>query len=431
MAFCIECGAKAPDVAKFCPQCGSALVAVDAVSEPMPALVTAEVETPEIVEVETETVIADTPVSIDEEISSELETSTQAPFIVDTAPSVAASLATAASLAEDAPKSKAGLFIGLGLVAVIAAGGGAYAMGLFGGGDEDDKPAVVAPSVTTPAALPKTEAADINTPNSDPVLSAYKDAIKTGRISDLGQFANDHPESSLAKDAEDAAFASLKRQGSVLAFTAFMGYFPQADTSTYTGPRVNADEDTRSTESVPVEVDGPNTSSIRVSISQRADELDPFLAQGDTDYALSVVDEMLSLTDLNESEATFLLNLRARIETSRGLITATQPDAAPEAAIIVADEPAAPIVAYDTPAKAIERFGAITPDEATEPGECDMTFSVNVKGSPINIVASCTDSLFLAPAKETTAEWSYAPALLAGEPVQQDGLTVKIRFNIE
>jgi len=34
MAFCIECGAKAPDVAKFCPQCGSALVQAEAANAP-------------------------------------------------------------------------------------------------------------------------------------------------------------------------------------------------------------------------------------------------------------------------------------------------------------------------------------------------------------------------------------------------------------
>ena len=466
MTYCIECGAKAPDVAKFCPQCGSALVAVDAVSDPTPAPITADVGAADIIEVEAKTVIADVPEAtddiIDEEISTETETASAAePFIVDTVPSVAASLATAASLAEDEPKSKAGLFIGLGLVGLMAAGGGAYAMGLFGGSDEDGKRAAIAPNVTTPAALPDTKTIEINTRNSDPLLSAYKDAIKTGRISDLGKFAKEHPESSLAKDAQDAAFTSLKRQGSVSAFTAFIGYFPEADTSSYTGPRVNTEEDMRSTEVVTVESDEANTSpneptsSIRTSITQRATDLDSFLAQGDTEYALSVIDEMLALTDLNESEATYLLNLRARAETSHGLITAAQPDLAqtapvepiliqpasvditpvaepaPEVPAIAAAKPTAPIPAYDTPAKPVDRFGAITPDEATEPGECDMTFSVNLSGSPTNIIADCTDPLFIAPAKEAVSEWSYSPALLAGSPVQQDDLVVKIKFHLE
>lgn len=457
MAFCIECGAKAPDAAKFCPQCGSALIEIEAISEPTPAPVTPEAETVDAPETVTETHNADVPeandAAVDEEI--EVENLTAAPAIVDAAPSVAASLAATANMVEDAPKSKAGLFIGLGALAIIAAGGGTYAMGLFGGGDENGKLAVSAPSVTTPTALPKTETVELKTDDNDTVLSAYKDAIKTGRISDLGQFAKDHPKNSLAKDAEDAAFASLKRQGSVLAFTAFMDYFPEADTSSYTGPRVNADEDTGSTKSDVIELDKPNASvpSVRTSITQRADELDSFITQGDTGYVLSVIDEMLSLADLNDTEATYLLNLRARAETSRGLIAPAQPALTqassiesgvirpasvditptpePEIPVIAVAEPTAPILAYDTPAKAIDRFGAITPDEATEPGECDMTFSVSVSGALTNIIANCTDQLFIAPAKETVSEWTYSPALLAGTPVQQDKLAVKIKFHLE
>lgn len=452
MGFCIECGAKAPDEAKFCPKCGASLVEADTVSEPTQASAPVEVDTPKVVE--TDTLIADVSEANDEKISAVTESLAAKPAIVDAAPSAAASLAAAASVVEDAPKSKVGLLIGLGLIALIAAGGGAYAMGLFGG-DDDGKRIASAPKVTTPTPLPETETVEVSTSNSDPVLSAYQDAIKTGRISDLGQFAKDHPKSSLAKDAEDAAYASLQRQGSVLAYNAFISHFPEADTSSYTGPRVNADEDTFSTDSVVIELDEPfaTTPDIRASITQRADELDPFIAQGDTGYALAVLDEMLALPDLNESEATYLLNLRARAETSSGFITSTQPELAepvfveteitqpatveitptlePEAPVIAAAEPVATISTYDTPAKPVERFGAITPDEATAPGECDMAFSVSVSGSPTNITASCTDSLFIAPAKETVSEWIYTPALLAGVPVQQDDLVVKIRFNLE
>ena len=161
---------------------------------------------------------------------------------------------------------------------------------------------------------------------------------------------------------------------------------------------------------------------------------------------------MLSIADLNEDEATYLLNVRARAETAGGFKTAapatvagiepnldTQPDVditqdaaemTPEPEAIV-PEAIVPAAAFDTPAKPIDRFGAITPDEATEPGECDMTFSVDVSGTPTNIVASCTQLLFAAPATETVGEWSYSPATLNGAPVQQDGLVVKIKFHLE
>lgn len=479
MAFCIECGAKAPDVAKFCPQCGVSLVEIETVSEAEPAA--ADVIADETV---SETVAAETPkiteTEPDDVIAKSAPVEVMAAEAVDAAPSAAASIAAAADVVEDESKSRAGLFVGLGLVALMAAGGGAYAMGLFGS-DKDDTRTASAPTATTPTALPETEKVEIDAPNTDPVLAAYKEAIKRGRISDLGQFAKDHPESSLAKDAEDAAFASLNRQKSVLAYNTFIKNFPDADTSSYIGPRENTDEDLSS--SVPVATESnalvSSTPSIRTSIAQRADELDPFIAQGDTDYALIIIDEMLALSDLNESEATYLLNLRARAETSRGINVPAQPEmSAPESVEVefiqpdppapaepiiiqpasaveitpppapepqpqpevpapeqvapsVAVEPVDPDRAFDTPAKPLERFGAITPDEATEPGSCDMAFSVSTSGTPTNIIASCTDPLFIEPAKETVAEWSYSPALLAGEAVQQNGVVVTIRFNLE
>ena len=91
--------------------------------------------------------------------------------------------------------------------------------------------------------------------------------------------------------------------------------------------------------------------------------------------------------------------------------------------------PEAPI--FDVPAKPIERFGGITPDYATEPGECDMTFSINLSGAPTNIIADCSDPLFVLPAEETVTEWIYSPATLAGQPVQQDNIVVKLKFHLE
>lgn len=465
MAFCIECGAKAPDVAKFCPQCGAALVEIEPVvkSAPAAAPVTPTVETveadtietPEILDTEPEEIVADT---------TEIETMAADP--VDAAPSAAASIAAAANLTDEEPKSKAGLLIGLGLIALIAAGGGAYALGLFGGDDDTAKSAATAPVIDEAEPLAEPEMVEIDTPDTDPVLTAYQDAIKTGRISDLGKFATANPESGLAKDAEAAAFASLKRQNSVLAYTVFTEYFPDADTSSYIGPRENSGESAEEVEQVDIEMfntpepaPAPQTvtpSIVRSSITQRAEELDAFIAQGDADYALLVIDEMLGMSDLNDAEATYLLNLRARAETSRGLIAPSAPTPiepivvqpaasteitpAPESAAPT-PEPAAPSAdaaealdpnrPYDTPAKAIERFGGITPDAATEPGSCDMAFSVSTTGTPTNIIASCTNPIFTQPAKDAVTEWVYSPAMLNGAPVQQNGVVVTIRFNLE
>ena len=468
MAFCIECGAKAPDVAKFCPQCGVGLVAVEEAA-PEPVLDIAEPDTAEAdasespVGVETESPEGDAAEAAPEEREPNSETSAADPIEIDTAPTPASSLASAANGVEDAPKSKTGLFAGIAVVALLAAIGGAYAMGLFGGSDETTEVLASAPDVTIAATSPDIETVDSEAPGTDPVLTAYQDAIKTGRISDLGQFAKDNPDSGLAKDAETAAFASLQRQGSVLAYTTFIEYFPEADMSAYAGLRTNSDESALSGDPVGIEFNEVSTiaPSLRTSITQRAGELEPFIAQGNVDYAVSVIDEMLNLTDLNEQEATYLLNQRARAETSRGLAVPVPTEtlvevqtcwdgsvieislacpAIPEAPAPTVEVTApasasaaglAPDRPYDTAAKPIERFGAITPDAATEPGECDMAFSIDTSGSPTNIIASCTDSLFIEPAKETVSEWTYSPALLNGAPVQQDAVVVKIKFHLE
>lgn len=476
MLFCIECGAKLPKQAKFCPQCGAAIGSVETenITEADPVAETSEADISITNQVETQAKDDVTPTD-------------------DAMPSLSESLAATADATATEPKSKIGLYLGIGLLALGVAGGGAYATGLFDTTDkyvtQTDSTPVVEASISNTEVEPINEdKAEINT-----VLAAYQDAIKSGRISALGQFAAEHADHSLAKDAEAAAFASLKRQNSVLAYSTFTKYFPNADTRSYIGPRVNADVEAETDTPQPVEAEIQAESdiapSIRSSISRSADELSPFIDQGNGDYAVAVIDEMLSLTDLTETEATYLLNLRATAETASGFITETaseiivsetsptldiQPstiDVTTEPAITETEaviikpteaitneaeiavipeivqesetmaepdvtpaldaEPPAPALVYDTAAKPIERFGAITPDAATEPGECDMSFSVDISGKPTNIFAACSDPLFIAPATETVGAWSYAPATLNGDAVQQDDIIVKIKFHLE
>ena len=473
MAFCIECGAKAPEVAKFCPHCGKALVAPEIIDTPIS---TVESES-DLKDVEKTAAVAtaETPKSETPKSTDVNNVSTEASKDANISP--LDSLAASANDVVEAPKSKAGLLIGLSLIALLVAGGGAYATGLIGGGTSDAEKTATAPTPEAIDTLVSTELDDGSEQIATTPLSAYQDAIKSGRISDLGKFARSYPKNSLAKDAEAAAFASLQRQSSVLAYSAFTEFFPEADTSSYTGPRSNADilptaTDTVDIDLIPAEtvmestatILAPSIPMIRPSLTARAEALDPFIAQGDTGYALSVVDELLATPDLNESEATYLLNIRAKAETAVGFTapadvatieidpvseikTVIVPgvSSAPEISLepdvpVVTEptieapavtEPVVEIPAFDTAAKPIERFGAITPDEATKPGECNMTFSINAAGSPTNIIASCTDPLFIAPATDTVSEWVYSPALLAGDPVQQDGLVVTIKFHLD
>lgn len=499
MAYCIECGAKAPDIAKFCPQCGAALVQIEetsAVAEITPDVdmsqdkTLVEIETEQVPEVEADTLAANEDLAEPEKAS------------IDSAPSPADSIATAADVVADQPKSKAGLFIGLALLGLIAVGGGAYASGLLWGNDNYTETETNVSTENSPAASPNIKTQETVSPNTDPVLAAYQDAIKTGRISDLGQFAKDNPASSLAKDAEDAAFASLQRQSSGLAYITFIQYFPETDMAAYLGPRINdnVNTDTTDVSSEPVFVElneaALDTPSIRYAITQRAAELEPFIEQGNADYALSVIDEMAVMAGLTDQEAVFLLNLSERAESARILAAPAQdeiipfdlvkPD--PVAAIPVdttpVDEMPEPIVetqtcwdgreidataacpsqpeaytcwngkivydattcpptpgaesaaptyepAFDTAAKPLERFGAETPEAATKPGECDLVFSIDTNGTPIDISSVCTDPLFTRPAEKTVSEWTYSPALLEGAPVQQEGVTVKMKFHLE
>ena len=459
-SFCIECGAKNPNIAKFCPQCGTAVFAVDSVNkqtaEAPPPLTDETPKSPEVLETaedQTETLShnnmaaepdvpepdvpePDAPKPtisksvVSEEIVLDSGVSDSIPSDPVDVVSMENSLAAAGEMPMDPPKSKAGLFIGLGVLALAAMGGGAYGLGLFSGEDKDVDRLARVPEISTPTPTSKTPTEAQTEEKISPVDKAYRAAISTGRISDLGNFARNYPDSSLAKDVEIAALASLKRQDSVGAFKAFIKQFPNADISSYTGPRENADEETRTSGETLGETfnetEAPQVISLlRYSITSRAAELDPFIEQGNTDYALSVIDEMLAWTDLTEDEATFLLNLRAKAETAPGLVVQTETVQAET----VQTETA--LLTYDTPASPLERFGAITPDEAVEPGECDVEFSVGVTGQLLNVIPSCTQAIFIQPSIDAVSDWTYVPASLNGIAVQQDGVTVKLKFHIE
>ena len=477
MAFCIECGVKSPAKAKFCAACGTPMAVVEA--KP-PAETKADTPTKKPKKkakpVKVEAVKA-APIQPDP-IKSEpikVETPKTEPPNVQ----IPAAPSPAVLTVEPAAKSRAGLWAGLAALLLIGGGAGAYAAGLLEPLGIVGKAAPTETVATAPAPNPDTLApiTEADTSEVSPEITAYRDAIKSGRISVLGQFAADFADSTRAKDAQEAAFASLARQNSVAAFLAFTKYFPEADVSAYAGPRTNADtgpefglpgdntgyevdffepEDVAISAPViatpapianPTPVPAYEIPTIRPSISTKTAELDDFVAQGSVDYVVSVVDDMLALPDLNSEEATYLSNYRNRAELSRREIVAViTPEIVPEVTPEAAHDPAPettpesapettqePITEapFDTPAKPIERYGAITPDGATEPGECEMRFDIDTTGTPTNISASCTDPIFIAPGEEAVAEWLYEPALKNGAAVTQTGLVVTLRFHLE
>jgi len=144
MSFCIECGAKLPEKAKFCPQCGAAIKTVET------GVITQAVSV-------AETSQADISITDQDETHAKADVTPTD----DAAPSISDSLAASAEITDAAPKSKAGLFIGLA-VALLAAGGGAYAAGLF---DKTDK--YVTQTDSTPVAETSISSTELEPINED------------------------------------------------------------------------------------------------------------------------------------------------------------------------------------------------------------------------------------------------------------------------
>lgn len=90
----------------------------------------------------------------------------------------------------------------------------------------------------------------------------------------------------------------------------------------------------------------------------------------------------------------------------------------------VSDRDAQPLVrvAITYPPRAAER--------GTE-GSCQMVFDVNPEGSPYNIQANCTDSVFERTSIRTVEQWKYAPKIVDGQPVARTGVQTTLTYEFE
>ena len=81
------------------------------------------------------------------------------------------------------------------------------------------------------AELEKQKEIELEKQKQAEILSAFEAAKASNRITTLGEFVKKYPDSAYRQEAEDLAYASLERQNSKLALTAFQKWFPTRDAS--------------------------------------------------------------------------------------------------------------------------------------------------------------------------------------------------------
>ena len=84
----------------------------------------------------------------------------------------------------------------------------------------------------------------------------------------------------------------------------------------------------------------------------------------------------------------------------------------------------------DGDAKTCHRVPPIMPARAVRSGSCKMKFDVDDTGSPVNITAKCTESVFKKASINTVKRWMYLPKIMDGHPVTQTGVTTQIDFSL-
>ena len=74
---------------------------------------------------------------------------------------------------------------------------------------------------------------------------------------------------------------------------------------------------------------------------------------------------------------------------------------------------------------------ASMPAGATTSGKCDMSFDVDIEGTPKNIKAkACTDEVFYLPSIRAIQKSSFESATKAGGPVLREGIIHPVQFTL-
>lgn len=64
-------------------------------------------------------------------------------------------------------------------------------------------------------------------------------------------------------------------------------------------------------------------------------------------------------------------------------------------------------------------------------GSCEVRFDVDTRGKPKNIVADCTDRLFVREAERAVEKVEFAPKIIKGKAVERANVVYPIDFNLD
>lgn len=65
------------------------------------------------------------------------------------------------------------------------------------------------------------------------------------------------------------------------------------------------------------------------------------------------------------------------------------------------------------------------------PGNCVVRFDVDVEGLPVNITATCTDTIFCTESKRAISRVLFAPKVVDGEPVMRTDVVYPLQYQLE
>lgn len=63
-------------------------------------------------------------------------------------------------------------------------------------------------------------------------------------------------------------------------------------------------------------------------------------------------------------------------------------------------------------------------------GECEVRFSVNMRGQPFDVSATCTDPGFVRAAERAVVRSEFAPQIVQGQAVERHGVVYPITFRL-
>ncbi len=93
-----------------------------------------------------------------------------------------------------------------------------------------------------------------------------------------------------------------------------------------------------------------------------------------------------------------------------------------------------PVAISDRDAQPIRPPVPTYPQRAAErgtEGNCDVRFDVDTRGKPYNIVADCSDSIFVREAERAVARVEFAPKIIRGKPAERKNVVYPLVFELE